>query len=185
MSLPTEQALKSLQPVEHPPITDAELDVGGAQAITLQLAIGMKCLEDGSCEPCTESDPPVVCGRQRYLVNGRQFSESEVLKLKLNTAAEWTLKGLGTEDIPGVEKSERHPFHIHVNPFYYLRSEPDGQRNWVWKDTLLIPVPGSEGPEKVRMRYTRFMGKFVLHCHILIHEDQGMMKLVEIIENSD
>jgi FtsP/CotA-like multicopper oxidase with cupredoxin domain len=75
------------------------------------------------------------------------------------------------------------PFHIHVNPFYYQRQEPSGAKNWVWKDTLLVPVPGSPPgtPEKVRMRYTRFTGKFVIHCHILNHEDRGMMQLVEIV----
>ncbi|MFN6437263.1 MAG: multicopper oxidase domain-containing protein [Nostoc sp. DedSLP01] len=34
-----------------------------------------------------------------------------------------------------------------------------------------------------QLRYkfpTEFNGKFVLHCHILDHEDQGMMKLVTI-----
>ena len=35
---------------------------------------------------------------------------------------------------------------------------------------------------QVRMRYTRFTGKFVIHCHILVHEDQGMMQLVEIVQ---
>jgi len=60
-----------------------------------------------------------------------------VRHLKINTAAEWTLTGMG------VDAPERHPFHIHVNPFYYERTEPGGGKNWVWKDTLLVPVPGS------------------------------------------
>ena len=32
----------------------------------------------------------------------------------------------------------------------------------------------------VRTRYQRYIGDFVLHCHILDHEDQGMMQNVRI-----
>jgi L-ascorbate oxidase len=58
----------------------------------------------------------------------------------------------------------------------------------VWKDTLwvksLIPPPASY-PKGVytiviRTRYERYIGEFVLHCHILDHEDQGMMQNVRI-----
>jgi len=34
---------------------------------------------------------------------------------------------------------------------------------------------------KVRTHYTRYLGEFVLHCHILDHEDQGMMQNVAIV----
>ena len=33
----------------------------------------------------------------------------------------------------------------------------------------------------VRTRYERYIGEFVLHCHILDHEDQGMMQNVAIV----
>ena len=69
------------------------------------------------------------------------------------------------------------------NPFQVDRSEPDatGQivRRTVWKDTILASK-GTLPP--LRTRYLRFTGQFVLHCHILQHEDQGMMQLVEITD---
>ena len=46
-----------------------------------------------------------------------------------------------------------------------------------WKDTLFVDKGKSV---KVRMRYETFDGDFVLHCHILDHEDQGMMETVRI-----
>jgi FtsP/CotA-like multicopper oxidase with cupredoxin domain len=47
----------------------------------------------------------------------------------------------------------------------------------VWKDTLFI----REGYTAfLRTRYQRYIGDFVLHCHILDHEDQGMMQNVRI-----
>lgn len=56
----------------------------------------------------------------------------------------------------------------------------------VWKDTLFIknvPVDGGKTGQYtvvVRSRYERYIGDFVLHCHILDHEDQGMMQNVRI-----
>jgi L-ascorbate oxidase len=32
----------------------------------------------------------------------------------------------------------------------------------------------------VRTRYRRYIGDFVLHCHILDHEDQGMMQNIRV-----
>ena len=53
----------------------------------------------------------------------------------------------------------------------------------VWKDTLLIKNAGGGSGQYtivVRTRYERYIGDFVLHCHILDHEDQGMMQNVRI-----
>jgi L-ascorbate oxidase len=61
----------------------------------------------------------------------------------------------------------------------------------MWKDTLWIKslLPNSTAPAgftglytiKVRTRYERYIGEFVLHCHILDHEDKGMMQNVAVV----
>lgn len=62
----------------------------------------------------------------------------------------------------------------------------------VWKDTLFIKSllpPDTKLPTgfsgiytvKIRTRYQRYIGEYVLHCHILDHEDQGMMQNVEVV----
>ena len=48
----------------------------------------------------------------------------------------------------------------------------------VWKDTLFVKQGYSI---VVRTRYSDFVGDFVIHCHILDHEDQGMMQNVRIV----
>lgn len=86
-----------------------------------------------------------------------------------------------------------HPFHIHVNPFQVSRiiknstnedvseiGDPDEPQyanlKGVWKDTLFV----REGyTAYVQIRYRRYVGDFV-HCHILDHEDQGMMQNIRI-----
>jgi L-ascorbate oxidase len=120
--------------------------------------------------------------------------------LKLGDAQTWELESHFVS----------HPFHIHVNPFQIEKIlDPDGKDvslpdavddagggapdpqypglKGVWKDTLwvksLIPqVAYPKGVYRVfvRTRYERYIGEYVLHCHILDHEDQGMMQNVSI-----
>ena len=54
----------------------------------------------------------------------------------------------------------------------------------VWKDTLFVKNlasgPAGQYTIVIRSRYERYIGDFVLHCHILDHEDQGMMQNIRI-----
>ena len=138
--------------VPHKPVADDELS--GRQQVVFSISLK----EDGGFA---------------FTVNGRPFSNDHVRRLKLGRAEEWTLRTALTSLTPN------HPFHIHVNPFQSIRAGPDGQPEIVWRDTLLVR---KGKPQKIRTRYTRYTGLFVLHCHMLDHEDQGMMELVEIVE---
>jgi peroxiredoxin len=93
-----------------------------------------------------------------------------------------------------------HPFHIHVNPFEVTSimapaTDNDGnvimengqpklvellKDGPIWRDTVKIPGGGSV---RMRTHYTDFIGTFVQHCHILDHEDQGMMQLIDIVSD--
>lgn len=42
-----------------------------------------------------------------------------------------------------------------------------------------------DGPRDVIMNFRKFTGQFVMHCHKLNHEDEGMMELVEICAPDD
>jgi FtsP/CotA-like multicopper oxidase with cupredoxin domain len=60
----------------------------------------------------------------------------------------------------------------------------------VWWDVFPIPAPASftldtksylvPGNFRMRSRFVDFPGEYVIHCHILAHEDRGMMALVEL-----
>jgi FtsP/CotA-like multicopper oxidase with cupredoxin domain len=45
------------------------------------------------------------------------------------------------------------------------------------QDIVKLPA---KGEVVIRMRLTDFVGKYVFHCHILNHEDNGMMAIVEV-----
>ncbi|HEV8042582.1 MAG TPA: multicopper oxidase domain-containing protein [Bryobacteraceae bacterium] len=106
----------------------------------------------------------------------------------LNDAEEWTLENNWFTSI--------HPFHIHVNPFQvleifdpYASSQVQLTPPYNWHDTIAIPplkfnADGSYTPGRVRIRsrFLDFPGTFVLHCHILDHEDRGMMQEVDVVD---
>jgi len=107
--------------------------------------------------------------------------------VNLNTAEEWVLENYWDSSI--------HPFHIHVNPFQVLEIfDPNAstqvtlQAPYNWRDTIAIPASKTVGEKltpgyvKIRSRFVDFPGTFVLHCHILDHEDRGMMQEVQILD---
>jgi len=66
------------------------------------------------------------------------------------------------------------------------------QRPWVWHDVFAMPSAADAvdkdgqqvsipGYFKMRSRFVDFPGLYVMHCHILIHEDRGMMFSVEVV----
>ena len=46
-----------------------------------------------------------------------------------------------------------------------------------WRDTLIVTQNVNIA---INTRYQRYIGEYVLHCHILAHEDQGMMQNVKV-----
>ncbi|MCI0432980.1 MAG: multicopper oxidase domain-containing protein [Gemmatimonadetes bacterium] len=82
-------------------------------------------------------------------------------------------------------KGSDHPFHIHINPAWVTRIEVPDQNGRlhnildepVWLDTVGIPRNG--GRVVFRTRFADFTGTWIHHCHILMHEDMGMMQTVD------
>jgi FtsP/CotA-like multicopper oxidase with cupredoxin domain len=182
MNLPSPQTLATVKPVELTDIVDAELTV--TPPPKAHFAIGpYHCDALGQCVRCNESEDcpfrfvvndQIFMHMHSHQTHGNDDGDATTIKQPLGGAAEWELSG----------EVMAHPFHIHVNPFQMSRDEFDATGQTVsarvWKDTVLV-MEGNAGRMKVRTRYTRFEGKFVLHCHILTHEDRGMMQAVEIV----
>jgi FtsP/CotA-like multicopper oxidase with cupredoxin domain len=92
----------------------------------------------------------------------------------LGSVEEWTLFDMN---------SIRHPFHIHVNPCYVVKVNGLPVEPY-WTDTIGMPAEGTpEKPTSVtfRTRFDDFKGLTVMHCHMLAHEDMGMMQAVDIV----
>ncbi|WP_002622443.1 multicopper oxidase family protein [Cystobacter fuscus] len=152
MRLPRPEALAALAPFE--PIRDEELTSTTPQEARFEVQI--------------VKPPPAP--EFRFLLNGKEFSPHDPPRqLTLGAVEEWVVSSVGAaEFFPG------HPFHIHTNPFQL----EDAQGRVIWKDTIFVPV-GQQ--VRLRTRYRRYVGQFMLHCHIVTHEDEGMMQLLEIV----
>jgi len=75
---------------------------------------------------------------------------------------EWHLQGI-----------QYHPYHLHVNPYQIVK---------IWSDPYFLPgdwhdtmLPTNINFATVRVNVDTFTGKMIAHCHLLEHEDNGMM----------
>ena len=106
-------------------------------------------------------------GGMSFAINGRTFDPTRIdTQVRLGDTEEWEfINPMGMD----------HPMHIHTNPFQVVQS--DGSLEAAWRDVVLVP---GGGRVRVRTAFQDFTGKLVYHCHILDHEDLGMMGVLEI-----
>lgn len=139
-----------------------------------------------------------------FQIDNAFYDANTPIEVKLNTAEEWTLQNWAD----GVPQSNTHPFHVHLNPFQindiafdfevsdadlqlfgYKRMDPRDPCTWPFWDTVALPGvanPVKAGPPtqlRIRSRLLIYDGEYVTHCHILVHEDVGMMINVKLIGN--
>ena len=104
-----------------------------------------------------------------YLICGRRFDPDRVdQRIKLGAVEEWTVVN---------EHDNDHIFHIHTNPFQMVAINGEKLAQQDWRDTVVVPRNGSV---TFRSRFLDFTGRFVHHCHMMNHEELGMMQIVEV-----
>ena len=105
-----------------------------------------------------------------FMVDGKLFDHDRVdQQVALNAVEEWTI--VNTDD------HNDHVFHIHINPFQLTQVNGESVAEPIWLDTVILPHGGSI---TFRTRFLDFTGKYVLHCHMMNHEELGMMQVVEV-----
>ena len=102
-------------------------------------------------------------------INGKTMDMARVDETaELGATEIWTV-----ENLVGMD----HPFHLHGFSFQVLdrNGVPEPYRSW--KDSVNVPKH-----ETVRLivRFEDFPGLWMYHCHILDHEDEGMMGVLEV-----
>jgi FtsP/CotA-like multicopper oxidase with cupredoxin domain len=144
---------------------------------------------DASAAPDDLSLVTVPSSLKRTIVFGQNdaIAEGEFGRFTINghawdpTYSEWTSELGTTEEWLILNETEQdHPFHVHVNPFQVTKINGSPVAFEGYQDTAIIPRFGSL---TVRTRFLDYAGGPVLmHCHILDHEDMGMMTRFEIAE---
>ena len=107
-----------------------------------------------------------------FLIDGKRFDINRVDQhSKLGEVELWENKNTSGMD---------HPFHIHGGQFQIVERELGGRKNPPvfigWKDTVNI---ANNEIIRVKMRQS-FAGSRMYHCHILEHEDAGMMGTLQV-----
>jgi bilirubin oxidase len=105
-----------------------------------------------------------VISLSQGLINGRTMDMNRVdERARLGATEIWTV-----ENLVGMD----HPFHLHGFQFQVLDRNGVPEPFPSWKDTVNVPRH-----EAVRfiVRFDDFPGKWMFHCHILDHQDHGMM----------
>ncbi|MEO7042619.1 MAG: multicopper oxidase family protein, partial [Gemmatimonadaceae bacterium] len=103
------------------------------------------------------------------LINGQLMDMDRVdVHAKLGATEIWQV-----ENIVGMD----HPFHLHGFQFQVLdrNGVPEPYRSW----NDVVNVPKHETMRFI-VKYSDYPGKWMFHCHILAHEDNGMMAVLEV-----
>jgi suppressor of ftsI len=102
-----------------------------------------------------------------FYINGRKFAADAppMTSARVGTYQHWRIVN---------QTLELHPFHIHQVHFLAYTENGVPRAHPVWLDTVNVPVGGSVD---VILDLTDpvIKGMSVFHCHLLNHEDKGMM----------
>ncbi len=126
-----------------------------------------------------------------FYINGKAFDHQDMhasFDVEVDTMEEWVVRTDPSLQQGGVV--EGHPFHVHVAHFAvvgrgrwdpatgeatsYHAVEPYGLEDTAQVDAWEYLV--------MRLKFHKFTGKTVLHCHILLHQDRGMMGVFRIVK---
>lgn len=129
------------------------------------------------------------------LMNGRTYEPGVVAPdevVKLNTTEAWVFTnggGMGMGRMGGGMMNMPHVMHLHTHEFKIIERTiaqgfeaawamvKDGYVDEGWKDTFFI-MPGES--VKFLVRFADFSGLYMYHCHIIEHEDMGMMRYYRV-----
>jgi FtsP/CotA-like multicopper oxidase with cupredoxin domain len=89
--------------------------------------------------------------------------------VQLGTTEEWVIRNA---------TANWHPFHIHINDYQVVAINGSPVPLRYHEDTTAVPPFGEI---TMRTRFRDFPGRWVYHCHILLHEDHGMMGTVRAL----
>jgi FtsP/CotA-like multicopper oxidase with cupredoxin domain len=131
-----------------------DLDAAGASVrrFSLDMSMGMGMMMTRS--------------NRQFSINNAAFDETALnFNVAHNSLERWVVQG----DLM------MHPFHIHGVRFQVLSENGQQPRseNRGWKDTVLV-----NGQVELAVRFEKSASgstPFMYHCHILEHEDGGMM----------
>lgn len=106
----------------------------------------------------------------KFYINGKRFDPLRVdQRPQLGSTELWEIANISGMD---------HPFHLHTNLFQVYARDGRREQRAVWRD--MVNVKAQETVQ-ILVPFRDYRGKTVYHCHIVEHEDRGMMAVVEMV----
>ena len=105
-----------------------------------------------------------------WTINGQAYPSTEGFTVELGRTYVIRFRNNGMPPTP-------HPMHIHGTHFRVLSNNGEAVTREAWKDTTIIP-PGAY--QDIAITFDE-PGTWMVHCHILDHEDGGMMTTIDVV----
>jgi FtsP/CotA-like multicopper oxidase with cupredoxin domain len=106
-----------------------------------------------------------------WTINGKSFPDTDPLRIKVGRVVKLRLRN---EDLAMMHPMD-HPIHIHGAYFQVVSIDGEPPERETWKDTINVRAGGYVD---IALRFKN-PGDWMLHCHILDHEDGGMTMMIE------
>jgi len=112
-------------------------------------------------------------GMMSFLIDGKSFDPARIdLTSRVNAVEQWTIDNRSSMD---------HPFHLHGTQFQVVSRTRSGvtatEPYLAWRDTVNVAAFETVVFNVVQHQ----LGKRMYHCHILEHESQGMMGVLDVV----
>src|SRR5690625_360966 len=134
-----------------------------------ELVFGMQMGGMRRSAPSEHPQPQNRHPMMAFTINGQVFDPQRIdTTVSVGSIEEWVLTNITPMD---------HPVHVHVWPMQLIHTPDRSIQEPEWQDVVNIPPQSSI---TVRVAFDTFVGQTVYHCHILDHEDLGMMGLLEV-----
>lgn len=109
----------------------------------------------------------------RFFINGKMYSPSrDDVVVPLGSIEKWDLVN---------NSAEVHTFHIHQTDFQVVSHNGRAVDFTGYQDTVDV-YPGQSVQIIIPFIRPSQVGRFVFHCHILEHEDGGMMQNIVVVD---
>ncbi len=109
-----------------------------------------------------------------WTINGKTFPNADPLTAKVGQIIKVKFVNNDTQMMHKMD----HPIHLHGTYFQVVSINGKAPERETWKDTISVPAGGSV---EIAFQFKN-PGDWMLHCHILDHEDNGMMTAVKVKE---
>ncbi|MBD5632928.1 MAG: multicopper oxidase family protein [Candidatus Eremiobacteraeota bacterium] len=166
-------------------VVDPNATPSPARALTAVRALAHNVASDALPKPAVRRTIRLTEDANHFYIDGKTFDMAAMMRpaaivARAGTVEEWNIVN---------DTDEAHDFHVHQ--VHFAEEERNGiavaTRHWL--DTVNVPSRTHHWdrttPGTIRLlvdfRNPVSRGRFLFHCHILDHEDRGMMATIEVI----